>query len=102
LKAGTPFETASTPVIALHPSAKAHEQEDAQSLGRDGHRSDPRHLGRVAEQRPPDADGDERQHGDEEDIGRNGEHAPAFADASHVDEHHRQDAGGRDRDPDVR
>ena len=35
LNAGTPFETASTPVIALQPSAKARMQEqDAERLGR--------------------------------------------------------------------
>ena len=62
LKAGTPFETASTPVIALQPSAKARISRSTPSVsaGTDD-RHDPGHLGRVAEQRPADADADQRR-----------------------------------------
>ena len=53
LKAGTPFETASTPVIALQPSAKARisRSTPSDSAGTTAGVT-PVTCGRVAEQRP--------------------------------------------------
>ena len=92
LKAGTPFETASTPVIALQPSAKARisRSRPSDSTGTTAGVT-PVTCGGRAEQRLADAHRDEAERDDEEDVGRGGERGAALAEAAQVDEHDEQD-----------
>ena len=91
LKAGTPLDTASTPVMALQPSAKARISSSSRVTRPPACRHDPGHVRRVAEQRSAHADGDQRQRRDQEHVGRDREDRAALADAAQVDQHHEHD-----------
>ena len=90
--AGTPFETASTPVIALHPSAKARISNSKPSVSA-GTTSGvtPVTWGATPSDGLDDADPDEREHRDDEHVRRDGEDRAALANAAQVDEHHGHD-----------
>ena len=93
--AGTPFETASTPVIALHPSANARRSSNRPSVsGATTIGATPTTVGGVTQEGPRDTDCDEAEHRDEEDVCRDRKDRAALADAPQVHEHHGDDGHG--------
>ena len=85
LNAGTPFETASTPVTAGTARREGvQDQEDGHGAGQ------PRHVGRdrervqAAGELPEQADPEQREHHQDEEVGRDGEHPPGLPHAAQV------------------
>ena len=95
--AGTPFETASTPVIAVHPFEKAVRSANvvsrpvavagcSSSWGCDG-----------AREVPPRAKAEHPQHADDEEVGGHGKDTPGFAYPAQVADHD----DGNEPEPDL-
>ncbi len=88
LKAGTPFETASTPVIAVQPFENAVRSRNRVSIWPVGciGFGDLHGLNGAAH-RAPRANSDEHQQADDEEICRQGEDPSRLADAAEIAEH---------------
>ena len=87
--AGTPSDTASTPVIAVQPFAKAVSSRNVVSgcvpgVGRQRHVD--RHD-RARERSDTAPTSEQREDADDEEVGRHGEDAARLADAAQVAEH---------------
>ena len=92
--AGTPFETASTPVIAVQPFENAVSSRNSVSgcaVGLDRRRQRPPARSLPVQRRaiaPTPMSASDR---DDEEVGRHGEDAPGFADAAQVADHQERD-----------
>ena len=89
--AGTPFDTASTPVIAVQPLENAVSSRNSVSgWNVDGDRlGDRQRLHRAADD-VPRAEADERQRGDDEEVRRDREDVARFANAAQIADHQQQ------------
>ena len=87
--AGTPFETASTPVIAVQPFENAVRSTNVVSMpaAARGERLDGRHRDQRAGEVAPRAHAEHRQDADDEEVGRRREEAARLADAAQVAQH---------------
>ena len=97
LNAGTPLATASVPVMAEQPSAKALQSRNRPmvSVATPVSGCDVLDLWKLAGQRAEHADGDEQQHRADEDVGGAGEQRAALPQSAQVHDHDQQD---RERD----
>ena len=92
LKAGTPLATASVPVMAEQPSAKARMRRSSPNVSAGTWAGDDvGHVGCLAQNRAQHAERDQQQRAAQEDVGRAGEDRAALADAPQVDRHHEED-----------
>ena len=90
LKAGTPFETASTPVIAVQPFENARRSRNSVSGDAVATSSAAGAGGDGPGQHPPGPDANQREDRRDEEIRRHGEDAAGLADAAQIAEHQYQ------------
>ena len=98
--AGTPFDTASTPVIAVQPFEKAVSSRNSVSGDPvESHGAAAITGVTVPVTYAPDADRDQRQDRHDEEVGRHREDPARFANAAEVAEHQHEDEPERHLHP---